>query len=130
MVPARVPCSGFWQVSTVNLMAASPSSSQQTPKVMKSLKGIVAGYPSEAEWLMNKLGMKSFGHIFSAEKANDGSVLQDIDKCSNCRICLMVCPKGVFGITDKNKIRVQRRRECFSCKACVSQCPEDALSLG
>ncbi len=94
------------------------------------LKGIVAGYPSEAEWLMNKLGMKSFGHIFSAEKANDGSVLQDIDKCSNCRICLMVCPKGVFGITDKNKIRVQRRRECFSCKACVSQCPEDALSLG
>ena len=28
------------------------------------LRGIVAGNPSEAEWLMHKLGMSSFGHIF------------------------------------------------------------------
>ncbi|GMT45061.1 MAG: hypothetical protein IEMM0006_0893 [bacterium] len=94
------------------------------------LKGIVAGYPSEAEWLMRRLGMKSFGHIFSAEKQNEGIIQQDINRCNNCRICLMVCTKGVFDI-DKNKdIRIKHQSECFACNACVTQCPEDALQLG
>lgn len=92
------------------------------------LKGIVAGYPSEAEWLMKKLGMKSFGHIFSAEKQNEGLIQQEINKCNNCRMCLMVCPKGVFDIIEKN-IRIKNRLECFACNACVTQCAENALIL-
>ena len=94
------------------------------------LKGIVAGYPSEAEWLMKKLGMKSFGHIFSAEKLNEGIIQQAIDKCNNCRICLMVCPKGVFGILEKKNVRIQHQSACFACNACVFQCTENALHLG
>ena len=93
------------------------------------LKGIVSGYPSEAEWLMKKLGMKSFGHIFSAEKQIEGLIQQDIDKCNNCRVCLMVCPKGVFDIVDGKNIRIMNRSECFACNACVTQCTEDALLL-
>ncbi len=93
------------------------------------LRGIVAGYPSEAEWLMKKLGMKSFGHIFSAEKQNEGLIQQDINKCNNCRICLMVCPKGVFDIAENKDIRIKNRSECFACNACVTQCPENALIL-
>jgi NAD-dependent dihydropyrimidine dehydrogenase PreA subunit len=42
---------------------------------------------------------------------------------------LMICPKGVYEIVDKNKIRIQKQWECFACKACVVQCPEAALSL-
>ncbi|GBD91587.1 demethylmenaquinone methyltransferase [bacterium BMS3Abin04] len=94
------------------------------------LKGIVAGYPSEAERLMKKLGMKSFGHIFSAEKQNEGLIQQDIGKCNNCRICLMVCPKGVFDIVEKKNIRIKNQSECFACNACVTQCTENALLLG
>ncbi|MEJ2050618.1 MAG: 4Fe-4S dicluster domain-containing protein, partial [Calditrichota bacterium] len=93
------------------------------------LRGIVAGLPSEAEWLMHQLGMSSFGHIFSAGVFNSGKISQDLIKCNNCRICLMICPKGVFEVVDKNKIRIHRQEECFSCKACVVQCPEAALSL-
>jgi ubiquinone/menaquinone biosynthesis C-methylase UbiE/NAD-dependent dihydropyrimidine dehydrogenase PreA subunit len=93
------------------------------------LRGIVAGVTSEAEWLMYQLRMSSFGHIFSAEAFNPGKIQQTISKCNDCRICLLVCPKGVFEIVDKNKVRVQRHRDCFSCNACVSQCPEEALSL-
>jgi len=81
------------------------------------LKGIVAGYPSEAEWLMKKLGIKSFGHIFSAEKQNEGVIRQDINKCNNCRVCLMVCPKGVFDIVENKKIRIKHQSECFACNA-------------
>jgi len=73
------------------------------------LRGIVAGVISEAEWLMHQLGMRSFGHIFSAGVFNPGKIQQDMSKCNNCRICLMVCPKGVFETVDKNKIRVQRQ---------------------
>jgi ubiquinone/menaquinone biosynthesis C-methylase UbiE/NAD-dependent dihydropyrimidine dehydrogenase PreA subunit len=93
------------------------------------LRGIVAGLPSEAEWLMHRLGMSSFGHIFSAGVFNHNKIHQDIRKCNNCRICLTVCPKGVFEAVDKNKIRIQRQWECFSCNACAFQCPEAALSL-
>ncbi len=93
------------------------------------LKGIVAGYPSEAEWLMRRIGMKSFGHIFSAEKQNEGIIQQDINKCTNCRICLMVCPKGVFDVVENKNIRIKNPTECFACNACVTQCPEDALKL-
>ena len=93
------------------------------------LKGIVAGYPSEAEWLMKKLGMKSFGHIFSAERQNEGIIQQDINKCNNCQICLMVCPKGVYEIVDKKNIRIMNQLECFACNACVTQCAENALLL-
>ena len=93
------------------------------------LRGIVAGVTSEAEWLMHQLGMSSFGYIFTAGVFNPGKIQQDMSKCNNCRICLMVCPKGVFETVDKNKIRVQRQWECFSCNACVTQCSEEALSL-
>ena len=93
------------------------------------LRGIVAGVASEAEWLLHRLGMSSFGHFFSAGAFNPGKIQQTISKCDDCRICLLVCPKGVFEIVDKNKVRVQRHGECFSCNACVSQCPEEALSL-
>ncbi len=93
------------------------------------LRGIVAGHPSEAEWLMKKMRMKSFGHIFSAEKQNEGIIHQDINRCNNCRICLMVCPKGVFEMEENKEIRIKHQSECFVCNACVTQCPEDALLL-
>jgi len=91
--------------------------------------GIVAGLPSEAEWLMHRLGMRSFGHIFSAGVFNPGKVNQNINSCNNCRTCLMVCPKGVFKAVGENMIRVHKPDACFSCNACVTQCPEEALSL-
>jgi len=93
------------------------------------LRGIVAGEPSEAEWLMHKLGIKSFGHIFSADVQKAGIIRQNVIKCNNCRICLVVCPKGVFDIIDNNKIRIQEQWECFACTACVKQCEENALYL-
>jgi len=93
------------------------------------LRGIVAGHPSEAEWLMCRLGMRSFGHIFSAKVFSTGKIQQDVNKCNNCRTCFLVCPKGVFGFIDKDKIRVQKQWECFACNACVTQCAEEALGL-
>ena len=93
------------------------------------LRGIVAGNPSEAEWLMHKLGMTSFGHLFSAGVFSPGKIQMEVNKCNNCRICLMVCPKSVFAIVNKNDIRISKQQECFACNACVTQCAEEALAI-
>lgn len=93
------------------------------------LRGIVAGLPSEAEWLMHRLGMRSFGHLFSAGVFNPDKINQDISRCNNCHTCIRVCPKGVFEAVGMHKIRVHRQRECFSCNACVTQCPERENSI-
>ncbi len=92
------------------------------------LRGIVSGRPSEAEWLMHKLGVQSLAHVFTEGVYNAGQIQQDINKCNDCQICLLVCPKGVFEKVDKNKIRVQRQKECFACSACVTQCPQRLCS--
>ena len=117
----KIPLLSYWQmmigITAINLWLGF------------DLKGIVAGYPSEAEWLMRRLGMKSFGHIFSAEKQNEGIIQQDTNICTNCRICLMVCPKGVYDIVGNKNIRIKNPEECFACNACVTQCPEKALQL-
>ncbi|VAX27514.1 hypothetical protein MNBD_IGNAVI01-1399 [hydrothermal vent metagenome] len=116
-----MPVFAYWEImiglSVINLILGF------------DLRGIVAGYPSEAEWLMRRLGMKSFGHIFSAEKQNEGIIQQDIIRCNNCRICLMVCPKGVFDIVENQNIRIVNQQECFACNACVTQCTENSLVL-
>ncbi len=93
------------------------------------LKGIVAGYPSEAEWLLLKLRAKSFGHIFSSARQMEGFIHQDISKCNDCRMCLMVCPKNVYTIELGNQVRIKNPDECFACRGCVTQCASDALFL-
>ena len=93
------------------------------------LRGIVASSPSEAEWLMHRAGFGSVGHLYKAEQYSPGKIHQNISRCTDCRMCLRVCPNGVFGIEGENKIRIQRQDKCFACTACVTQCAENALFL-
>ena len=93
------------------------------------LKGIVTGNPSEAEWLLRRLGVTSIGHIFSVKNYSPGKLHQELTKCNNCRICLLVCPKGVFEAEVENRIIIKNWQECLACSACVMQCPEKALLL-
>jgi ubiquinone/menaquinone biosynthesis C-methylase UbiE/NAD-dependent dihydropyrimidine dehydrogenase PreA subunit len=93
------------------------------------LKGIVAGDQSEAEQLLYTLGVKSLGGLFSTDVKNIGKIQQDREKCTNCKTCLEVCPKGVFGTTESGEVILKNPQECFCCNACVNQCPAEALSI-
>lgn len=93
------------------------------------IKGIVAGYPSEAEWLLLRFGINSFGHIFSSARKNEGFIHQDTSKCNDCRMCLIVCPKNIFALEGKKQVRIKNQTECFACNGCVTQCASDALFL-
>ncbi len=95
------------------------------------VKGSIGGNTSEPEHLFYKLGIKSFGHLFSSDAVRHGVVKQDMNRCNGCQACILVCPKGVFGQSGgRNEIAPINREECFACNACVTQCPKNALSIG
>lgn len=55
------------------------------------------------------------------------SVEMDMNRCNNCRKCVLACPFRVY-LIDK-KIVVQQREKCMGCGVCVDRCPEGALTL-
>jgi NAD-dependent dihydropyrimidine dehydrogenase PreA subunit len=52
----------------------------------------------------------------------------DAEKCNGCRMCLAVCPQGVFAITDRCAV-IRDRDACMECGACALNCEPGALSV-
>lgn len=50
----------------------------------------------------------------------------DASKCTGCKMCLAVCPRGVFRPSN-GKIEVAWRDACIECGACRRNCPSGAL---
>ncbi len=52
----------------------------------------------------------------------------DYDRCTNCMQCLSFCLFDVYGVNDKQQIRVQNQDNCKTdCPACSRVCPEVAI---
>lgn len=52
----------------------------------------------------------------------------DQEKCSGCKMCLIVCPHEVFKISDRKAVIVNKDW-CMECGACQKNCPENAISV-
>lgn len=52
----------------------------------------------------------------------------DHDKCTGCRMCLIVCPHEVFDFRDK-KAFIRAKDLCMECGACQRNCPEGAIQV-
>jgi ferredoxin len=52
----------------------------------------------------------------------------DRDACNGCRMCMAVCPHGVFEMAD-GRARIVDRDACIECGACVRNCAAGALSV-
>lgn len=52
----------------------------------------------------------------------------DIDICVGCGICTMVCPHGIFTLSD-GKAQVVDKDDCMECGACAVNCPTQAVSV-
>lgn len=50
----------------------------------------------------------------------------DPEKCTNCGMCLRVCPHNVFAI-ENGKISVVDRDSCMECGACAKNCASSAV---
>jgi len=52
----------------------------------------------------------------------------DTEACNGCRVCLSVCPRGVFEMRGK-KAFVVERDACIECGACALNCAAGALNV-
>jgi NAD-dependent dihydropyrimidine dehydrogenase PreA subunit len=52
----------------------------------------------------------------------------DVEKCTGCQLCTMVCPHGVF-IMEGNRAKLVDRGACMECGACQRNCAFDAIHV-
>jgi NAD-dependent dihydropyrimidine dehydrogenase PreA subunit len=52
----------------------------------------------------------------------------DPEKCTGCKSCLEVCPRGVFGFSDE-KAYIIDQDLCIECGACENNCEFEALKV-
>ncbi len=58
-----------------------------------------------------------------------GKLIYHANKCVGCRLCVTVCPAGVFEyIPEARKVTLWLGR-CVFCKQCVDVCPVNALEM-
>ncbi|RLI78449.1 2-ketoglutarate ferredoxin oxidoreductase subunit delta [Archaeoglobales archaeon] len=53
-------------------------------------------------------------------------VLVDHHLCKKCGICVFVCPKKVFSLSDELKVDSER---CNGCRRCEVYCPDFAIEI-
>lgn len=52
----------------------------------------------------------------------------NIELCTGCGLCTIVCPHAVFDITNK-KARITNIDNCMECGACALNCEFGAISV-
>jgi len=52
----------------------------------------------------------------------------DESACTNCGMCLAVCPQGVF-VPGKKAVQMAYTARCMECGACQLNCPAGALQV-
>jgi NAD-dependent dihydropyrimidine dehydrogenase PreA subunit len=58
-----------------------------------------------------------------------GAVIELINasRCTNCNICVRVCPTDVFDRVKGGPPTIARQEVCQTCFMCEAHCPEDAM---
>ncbi|MCX6271233.1 MAG: mercury methylation ferredoxin HgcB [Bacteroidetes bacterium] len=54
------------------------------------------------------------------------SLQLEVEKCDGCRLCVTVCPRNVFEVTER-KAHIIRLDHCIECGACMMNCAEGAI---
>ena len=59
---------------------------------------------------------------------NDNTLVYNKVLCNNCKMCLKVCPHGVF-VSNNGGIETTNKKDCMECGACQLNCPTGALTV-
>ena len=88
---------------------------------------------SDLEPLLIKAGIHRLGfmNIGNTVRKPGSKVTIDQTLCTNCRICIDVCPAGVYHMENNkhNRVIVKYPESCEDCEACILQCPPGAISF-
>jgi ferredoxin len=82
----------------------------------------------EKTWRKGKNRMK---FLFGEYALNPyGTIQIEIKMCIGCRMCIEVCPRGVYEFNDEHhKVDLMFPETCINCTACVHRCPVDCLHI-
>jgi len=88
-------------------------------------------YKSELGDKAWKKGKKTINFLFGKYKLQPyGEIYIDINKCIGCKICIDVCPRGLYVYKKElNKVSLQKKENCINCNACVKRCPARCLFI-
>lgn len=50
-------------------------------------------------------------------------------KCTGCKVCVNICPKGVIKLDDNKKAVLKDYQSCLECGACQLNCPVNAIEV-
>lgn len=50
------------------------------------------------------------------------------EKCSGCKMCVEVCPHGVFTMYSR-RAQLDKHQSCMECGACQLNCPTQAIEV-
>lgn len=51
------------------------------------------------------------------------------DWCKGCGICVVMCPKKVLELDQKEKAVAARPEDCIACDLCAQVCPDLAIEV-
>ncbi|MBF0553137.1 MAG: CoB--CoM heterodisulfide reductase iron-sulfur subunit A family protein [Nitrospirae bacterium] len=52
----------------------------------------------------------------------------DMDRCSGCRVCMLVCPYRAIGFDEQNRKATVNEVLCEGCGTCIAACPAGAIN--
>ena len=60
--------------------------------------------------------------------AKNKSLIQNLDWCKGCNICVAFCPKQVLEVKNE-KCVIARPDDCIYCGMCELRCPDNAIFI-
>ena len=88
--------------------------------------------PMDIQKTMN-MAMAASGYVLSGLVAgrkleiNPITAVIDSDRCSGCRICVLVCPYKAISFDNEKEVSVVNDVLCQGCGTCVAACPSGAI---
>ena len=83
--------------------------------------------------LLTKKERKTVPIIDDPEQSQVGLVEIDLEKCTGCKMCVLICPADVlemFGEGRKKKSRIRPEfNACMACDCCHAACDSDAITV-
>ena len=66
--------------------------------------------------------------MFNRYLKNVTTLTLDASLCVGCRMCVTVCPQGVW-VVKEGKAAIVDRDACMECSACAMNCAEGAIQV-
>jgi heterodisulfide reductase subunit A len=88
--------------------------------------------PMDIQKAMNQ-GMAAAGYVLSGLVAGRRleispiAAVIDSDRCSGCRVCVLVCPYKAISFDSEKEVSVVNDVLCQGCGTCVAACPSGAI---